>query len=115
MRRVGFDASVGDILEAASLQDARAVGTEAAVGAMFGHNGFWLGHREGPASEPITSAAGCNRLATTHGSCQRSTFARTARDKRTISAMLRQSPKLSSAGTAPGANKGTIEEKESYR
>jgi hypothetical protein len=47
MRRVGFDASVGDILEAASLQDARAVGTEAAVGAMFGHNGFWLGHMEG--------------------------------------------------------------------
>jgi hypothetical protein len=37
------------------------------------------------------------RLATTHGSCQRSTSNRTAKDRRTISATLKQSPKQSSA------------------
>ena len=47
--------------------------------------------------EPITSAAGCIRLATTHGSCQASTSNRIGKAKRTISAMLKQSLKLSSA------------------
>ena len=42
------------------------------------------------------SAAGCIHLATTLGSCQRSTSNRIAKGKRTISAMLKQSLKLSS-------------------
>ena len=41
--------------------------------------------------------AGCIRLATTHGSCQRSTSNHIAKGRRTISAMLKQSLKLSSA------------------
>ena len=51
----------------------------------------------GPASEPITSAAGCICLVTTHDSCQRSTSNHIAKGKRTISAMLKQSLKLSNA------------------
>ena len=43
------------------------------------------------------SAAGCIHLATTLGSCQRSTSNRLAKGKRTISVMLKQSLKLSSA------------------
>ena len=46
---------------------------------------------------PLTSATGCICLATTHGSCQRSTSNRLAKGKRTISVMLKQSLKLFSA------------------
>ena len=50
-----------------------------------------------PASVPIISVASFRRLATMLGLCRRNTSARTARDRRTTSAMPRRSLKRYSA------------------